>query len=453
MRHLLLAVLLVLPVLCQTEPRVRLRSRVSPEGTVMVGQPARFTVDVLVTTWLTGAPEYPQLELPGAIVVLPEERPLNLNEDFDGERWFGLSRSYFIYPQEPGEYVTPPAEVVVKYGGGSRSPARMVIPEQRFSATVPAEAAGLGYFIPTKSFRIEQQVEPDPAGLKVGDAVRRTVTMSPDGAFAMFLPPLRFESAPGLAVYPDPPKVEDLGGDRSGFQGGRRIESASYVIQKDGEYTLPAINIAWWDLSAGRLREASVAAVKFSAAPNPDYRPGIDIPAEATVAEEAPAPFRWREFVERAVLALVVVLGAGALFVWLPRRVVPYLRRRREERRRRYAESEAAAYARLRAALRNGDPSEIECSLYHWLDRLAPGPPPATLRRIDGGEEVRRELERRQAACYGRDATGDRAAFVAHLPELFGRLRRSRIAREPARTGQETLPRLNPAAQPVRHSV
>ena len=64
----------------------------------MVGQPVRLTVDVLVTTWLTGAPEFPDLELPGAIVVLPEERALNLSEDFEGGRWFGLSRSYLIYP-------------------------------------------------------------------------------------------------------------------------------------------------------------------------------------------------------------------------------------------------------------------------------------------------------------------------------------------------------------------
>ena len=96
----------------------------------MVGQPVRLTVEVLVTTWLTGAPEFPDLELPGAIVVRPEERALNLTVDFEGARWFGVARSYLIYPQEPREFATPAAEVVVKYGGGTRPSVQLAIPEQ-----------------------------------------------------------------------------------------------------------------------------------------------------------------------------------------------------------------------------------------------------------------------------------------------------------------------------------
>ena len=436
-----LGLLGVAAALCQAEPLVRVRARLEPPGPVIVGQPVRLTVDVLVTTWFTGAPAYPELEMPDAIVVLPEERPLNINEDFEGERWFGLSRSYLIYPLKPGEYSTPPAEIVVHYGGGEKSPARVAISEQRFSATVPPEAAGLDYFIPTQGLRIEQEIEPEGGELKVGDVVRRTVRVTAEGTFAMLLPPVEFEAAPGLAVYPDPPRIEELGGDRAGFQGGRRTDSAAYVIEEEGEYELPTIRISWWALGEGRLRESAVPAARFRAAPNPAYGAEIEPPAEEAEIEEAPAGPGWRQAAGRWAGPLGVILAAGGLVYLLLRRLVPKLRRRIRERREAYRRSEAAAFRELKRACRGGSAEDCLRSLYRWVDRVFGPSGTATVQEL-AERAGSPEFLRRTLPLLQQDPEWDRRAWLASAREVRRKLRR----RERARVQGMELPPLNPTS-------
>ena len=70
--------------------------RLEPKGVVVVGQPVTLSVDVLVPTWFTRAPVYPALEIPGAIAVLSDARPVNLSERIAGDGgvipYLGLAR-------------------------------------------------------------------------------------------------------------------------------------------------------------------------------------------------------------------------------------------------------------------------------------------------------------------------------------------------------------------------
>ena len=61
----------------------------------------------------------------------------------------------------------------------------------------------------------------------------------------MVIPPLPAAPQEGLAAYPAPPQVEDSGGERGQAIRGTRTESVTYVAQQEGEYRLPAIELAW----------------------------------------------------------------------------------------------------------------------------------------------------------------------------------------------------------------
>ena len=113
---------------------------------------------------------------------------------------------------------------------------------------------------------------PHDAGLEGRDHV------TPDDVRAMFLPPIHFAEVESLAVYQNAPKVENISRDREGFIAGRRIDSATYVVQKSEQYELPAVTVQWWDLRLGKLCEHRVSPVAFDAAPNPNYRPEIAPP-------------------------------------------------------------------------------------------------------------------------------------------------------------------------------
>lgn len=262
------------------------RSSLSPGGEVTVGQPVTMTVDLLVPTWLTGGPRYPEIEVADAVVIFIERGGYNLSERIDGETWSGLHREYLIYALRPGPFEISGEELVVRYAvdGRPSPPISIPVPAVGFTATVPEAAADLDYFVSASRFDLSSSWERPVEGLKVGQSLTRTVEMKAADSFSMMLPPLAFESLEGVAVYPEAPRLSDTGGARGAARESRREEKVTYLFQEPGEYILPAIEISWWDTEDGRLRRSSLPAVELEIAPNPGLE--VEIPLTPEEAEE-----------------------------------------------------------------------------------------------------------------------------------------------------------------------
>lgn len=350
------------------------RTRLETSTPVMVGETVTVSVDVLTPSWFPRAPQFPAaLQVDNAVAVFDETFRTNLGERIEGESWSGIRRHYLIYPQLAGTYTVPPIEVEVVYALSNARPSDPLTlrgPELRFEARVPSEAGGLDYFIAARGFSLEQQVEPDPEGLRVGDAVTRTVTLRATDASSMMLPITEFPEIDGLAVYPDPTRVLDAGGERGETREATRIDAATYVLETEGSYTLPAIERSWWDVSAGRLRTASVPPVSLDVAPNPGLSGEIALPPELQLVEPAPTAAPSREWLVR----LFGGLAAVGLVGWIALRRGPRVARRLAEVQRRRQESEGAHLRRLRAACRADDAARAMRALLAWVDRTtAPG--------------------------------------------------------------------------------
>jgi hypothetical protein len=255
-------------------PQPIVRARIETASPVMVGETVTLSVDVLTPTWFPRAPQFPAaLEVENAVAVFDDSFRTNLTEQIDGESWSGIRRHYLIYPQLAGTYAVPPVEVEVVYALPNARPSEplsLASPPLRFAARVPPEAVGLDYFIAARDFSLEQKVEPGAEGLRVGDALTRTITLRATDASSMMLPITEFPTVDGLAVYPDPTRASDTGGERGEAREATRVDGATYVLETEGSYVLPPIERSWWDVSAGRLRQVSVPAVSFTVAPNPD---------------------------------------------------------------------------------------------------------------------------------------------------------------------------------------
>ena len=255
---LLLLLACVAPAAAQ-EPGAIVRAHVEPAGGVMVGEPARVVIDVLTPTWFLSPPQFPALDVPGALVVF-QERGVNLNESIEGTSYSGIQREYLVYPMREGRLSIPPFEVTVVYAIDTRPsmPTPLATQPISFEATVPAAARGLDSFVSALRLDLRQTLEPPPKGLAVGGALRRTVTIEAEGAFGMMLPPLPAPTIAGLSAYPDPPQVEDHGGERGEARVARRVESVAYRLEREGDYELPGIEVAWWDLGTKRMRKAQL---------------------------------------------------------------------------------------------------------------------------------------------------------------------------------------------------
>jgi hypothetical protein len=381
--RLALLLLLAAPAVARAAAPPQVHTSIYPKA-VTVGQPVALTVDVFVPNYFTGAPRFPTLEVKDAVVVFQEEGGTNLSEAMGDITYAGQRRSYLIYPQREGEFEVPDFEVNVRYALEGKPSPRTGAPARggRFTATVPAAARGLDHFLATPSLELTQVLDRGLDGLRAGDSITRTVTLTATDAFAIMLPPLDFPAPHGLAAYPAQARLSDSPGEHVSARVATRVESVTYVLEKPGHYRLPEIEVPWWDTPAHTLRRGRLAEVAFDVAANPGLKAEIPLPPDPTAAPPRPDPWEpWRRALRRhgpPALAVAIALG---ILLRLFRARIQALRDRYRARRRERAESPAAYLERVKQAARAGRASELLAATYRWLDRRGGSVPGAA--RLD----------------------------------------------------------------------
>lgn len=191
----------------------------------------------------------------------------------DGQNVGVYERKYAIFPEESGE---------------------LVIPGQRFNATIPSPysrlSRGKPISIVTKPVRI--MILPAPANYpqapwlpspqisisdrwskpysewQVGEPVTRNITINAQGLSGSQLPSIALPIVEGLKYYPDQSEHQDHT-DSSGIQGVYQ-QSLAIVPTQSGRITVPEMRIPWWNIETNRLEYAILPAqtVDVAAAAN-----------------------------------------------------------------------------------------------------------------------------------------------------------------------------------------
>jgi len=352
------------------QPKPVLRARFLPSNRVAVGQPVRLQVEILVPNFFTGAPEFPPLEMDGAIVTLSEDRPEHFTDQVSGTTYAGIRRFYLIYTQQPGTFTTPVATVSVPYAAKPPETAvvKLSLPELTLSATLPAEAENLDYFLPTSRLTISQKWSSPPQDLKVGDSVSRTITVATEKTKAMLIPPIVFSAPAGVTIYTRSPSVDDQKDAVGEFKEGVRTERATYLFATPGDYVLPGMQIQWWNLSSQKLVTSKLAGTKIHVSANPAYV--SEVPPEP----EPNAPIRansvpWRSelpVISWSLLVLSTFVGVG----WLIWHSWPRLASRYRDFVCRRRDSEVGHWDTLKKAISSNDAPRSYAALLAWLGRL-----------------------------------------------------------------------------------
>jgi hypothetical protein len=333
---------------------------------VIVGQKTTLRIEVFAPNYMTAPPELPGFQIHNAVT--RQLRNVNVNEQREGTSFAGVQFEFTIYPQEPGSYAVTDQKIHVKYA--AEPPATrevdVALPPVAFEAFIPDAAAELRPFLAATKLSVEQTIKRSSDRLKAGDAVTRTVTIKAEGAPAMLLPPHQFVAIDGLRLYPAQPALDDRTDGRTDVLTSTRVESATYMVEHPGDYSLPAIDIEWWNVSSGKVEQVHLDAVPFKVVG--------DETARNRAAIDGPGwSWTWDSLVDLVadhwLAAVLVTLIAAALAWFVPgtvRRITDYQRRRRKA----YLQSEAFAFDRLRRAVRGRDPRTAYFALLDWLPHL-----------------------------------------------------------------------------------
>jgi hypothetical protein len=337
--------------ICAAEPVLMRSSLANPEP-VWVGQRVTIKVALLTTTFFADAPAFQLPTIPHALLMQIEDHPVLGTEQIDATAYNVQQHELALFMLRPGVYTVPPFTVrfaSTPHYGEPPVEHQLTTQAMQVEARMPPGAEHLPSLISSRDLRVTQTWQPQPTQARLGDAFTRTITLSAPDVPGMVLPPLPLTQVDGLTVYPKPPVVQDQV-ERGTFTG-QRMQTVTYVCERPGPITVPALIIPWWDAEKQTLRQATLPALTLK-----------------VVAPHRGWPW-WS-------VGVVLGLAAGAGLCWHKRRAWRAAWERRQTQR---LASEAGCFARLHQACRAGDAVAAYNALLRWLDCTHSGPGSATL--------------------------------------------------------------------------
>lgn len=314
---------LVLMFLGQADaaPQLRVQAQLPDGNQAVVGQTLPLQVDVLTDSWFTSAPQLPDLVLPGVVVTPPGDRAQHLTLSLDGTPFFGMRYTYRLTLRQPGQ-VQIPALLVSAQPGNADAPSSASSQPLLLKVDWPQAA---GQNLPVASdLQLSQTLEPGE-GLKAGDSVTRTVTLRASDTLPLMLPVTPLAAVDGLSRFVKTPRIT-----ASANSGGQRIDSASYRIERAGDFQLPPIEVQWWSTRDHRLHNARLPAVGFSAAAVPANVTLFSVSEDLQRLGREGTLHLSRHWLAALLLVLAVVVTGYAM-----RRHAPWLGERYRQWRRR----------------------------------------------------------------------------------------------------------------------
>ncbi len=331
------------------------RSRVwiTPANDIAVGQQIELNIELATSSWFTTGTRIGRLEMEGAIVLKRNKFAVNSTMRERGDTWSVQLWMLTIYPQREGQFTIPPIKLRMSVAGpdGQALEGELNTPELLFTAVIPKAISeeSIANWISSPQFEVSEQFDRSLSDFKVGDAVRRTISLQADSVAAMMLPTLAEELDDGLAAYQKPARLEDRV-NRGTYRALRR-ESITYVAEATGNYALPSMDFWWWNTDTLSLQKISLPSHNI-------------VVGEATHSDSSNTLFAWlKKHYALAILALAL----------LPLLLISLRRGWWQLARSRWQQSAIARqrrdYRKILRTFNEGESAKAVYLMQHWFTR------------------------------------------------------------------------------------
>ena len=192
----------------------------------------------------------------------------NYNTQFQGENYVVTERKYAIFPQKSGTMSIAPltltADVIIpgqrrsnSFFNRQRTRTKRVA-SAAINLDVQAKPANSGInWLPAKQVYLQEKWPDTSEKLIVGQPITRTITLFAKGVTVGVLPELYKDNMPRhIKAYPDQPVLKEEAKD-DGMVAFRE-EKIALIPGQAGSYTLPAIEIPWWNTNTQKMEMARI---------------------------------------------------------------------------------------------------------------------------------------------------------------------------------------------------
>jgi hypothetical protein len=290
------------------EPRASVS--IVTKGDLWVGERVVLAVELSAPGIFAGAPAFDLPDPPGMLLFPPEDRPILTNREIDGVSYTVQRHEVTVVVRHGGKQTIPSLSVRLQFKRNplDKQAAAAVVKTDplEITAKLPPGAEKFGSLISSHRLQVVEKWSPEPGKAKAGGAFTRTITFTAADVPGMAFPPIPAAPIDGLGVYAKPPAVLDHR-ERGDWQGERQ-DTVTYVCKRPGKFTIPALQVTWYNLDTNKLETVEFPARILDVAPNS---------AMASAAPE-PEPSSGRR---PATIALAAALAVNVLAygVWKTR--------------------------------------------------------------------------------------------------------------------------------------
>lgn len=257
-------------------------------------------------------------ELQNAVIEkLGEDK--NYNTQYQGGNYVVTERKYAIFPQKSGTMSIAPltltANIIVSsqqrrnsfFNRQSTRTKRVVSEEITLEVQPKPDSIAASRWLPAQQVYLQEKWPDDSVQTTVGEPITRTITLYVKGATAGALPELYGSNIPeNLKAYPDQPVLKEEGKETGMVA--LREEKIALIPSQTGVYTLPAIEVLWWNTvtqqeEVARIPERTITALSaldsvdkpVSPSPNIVSEPvtTVQVEGKPTVNQEDNALWFW----------------------------------------------------------------------------------------------------------------------------------------------------------------
>ena len=308
------------------EPLVE--ARLSSEDPIWVGQKASMIVELKVPGFFSGTPAFDLPEVPGVILMPPQDRPLLGSETIASTSYTVQRHELGVFARSGGQHSIPSFRVRLGY---KKSPldkdkiaASVMTPAVLIDVRIPEGAEQLGNVISARDLEATDFWSNETNVVLVGDALVRTIQFRAEDVPAIAVPPFPAPELDGVSVYRDEPDLVDK--NERGVSHAERTDRLTYIFEEVGDFVIPGATLTWFDLESDELKTERLEARVLNVIANPELAATVSMEPTEQVSPDSDSllggGFLWLLGILFFVL-VTIRLGGGQWIVAGPNRFRP----------------------------------------------------------------------------------------------------------------------------------
>jgi len=196
------------------------------------------------------------------IIIAPSSAAYLNSEEIGDETYQYSVYEYELYPLKSGGISLKPFTVSFNTSAGYGQPKEhFELKTSQKELFVAAPKGVDGFILATDKLSIKTSFSSKEKHFKIGDAIVWKIRITAFNLPDVLIPKLTFPQIEGLKLYEDESRLSQTKKEHNFIS--QRVQSATYVLNRDGNYTLPSLALEWYNIRSKKIERTYSKSYSF----------------------------------------------------------------------------------------------------------------------------------------------------------------------------------------------